>query len=145
MEIAIALFLIASVFVFVRMYTVSTQQNGAPTVTENMKAVLATSKGFQHLVSYADNGFEPGTLTIQRGETVRFANNSSAELRVQALPWDGKIYPRGAENPCHQSALDSCTMLQPMEFWEFTFDATGVWAYSNNGNAQLRGVITVKE
>jgi plastocyanin len=113
-----------------------------PPMTETMKAVLATSKGFQHLVSYTNNGFEPSKLTIKAGETVRFTNNSSGNLRVTALAWDGKIYPGNGQ--CSRSKLDSCVSLQPQEFWEFTFDAAGAWGFANNGDQKHIGVMTVQ-
>lgn len=45
-------------------------------------AMVYASKGFQYLVSYTDTGFEPKDFTINKGETVRFGNNSSHDMWI---------------------------------------------------------------
>ncbi|MEK7093446.1 MAG: hypothetical protein AAB927_03080 [Patescibacteria group bacterium] len=43
---------------------------------------VAEQKGFQYLVSYTSNGFNPSTLSVKKDETVRFTNNSDNPLRL---------------------------------------------------------------
>lgn len=112
-----------------------------PPYTEEIAAQLATSKGFQLLVSYTDNGFEPATGTIKKGETVRFTNNSSGDLWLAAS--GEKLYP-SVVNGCGSSALDTCKALKPQEFWEFTFAAAGTWGYHNNSDTGKVGTIRVQ-
>ena len=102
-----------------------------PAFSTTTKEKLAAHKGFQALVSYTDNGFEPGLTTLKQGETVRFTNNSSEPLWVAADVFAGAIYPRTMQT-CGSSDLDSCAPIQPMDFWEFTFDAAGEWELVNN-------------
>ncbi len=105
-----------------------------PAMTALMKEVLEKSTGFQLLVSYTDGGFQPSHASIKRGDTVRFTNNSSGEVWVSAAAvHNGNIFP-GGPSSCGQSAFDSCTALQPKEFWEFTFDESGTWGYINVAN-----------
>lgn len=119
----------------------STTSQPRPPSPEVM-AYLAQSKGFQYLVSYTDRGFEPTKLTVKKGETVRFTNNSSEGLWVAAS--GQKVYP-GVMNGCGSSALDSCRPIGQGEFWEFTFDAAGTWAFTNNIDKEKSGtVITVQ-
>src|SRR3989344_324196 len=113
-----------------------------PPLTPAMEAVLAASNGFQYLVSYTDQGFEPPALTIKKGETIRFTNNSRGDLWIAETPASGSMYP-STGNTCGQSAFDSCTPLKPQEFWEFTFDAAGTWSYKNNADAAKTGTIKV--
>lgn len=116
-----------------------------PPMTELMTQVLAESTGFQHLVSYTDGGFVPQMLDVKKGETVRFTNNASGDLWVAASQTgDNPLYPSGPDEMCGQSAFDSCVSLKPLEFWEFTFNASGEWSYRNNASSEDFGVIRVE-
>ncbi len=114
-----------------------------PPMTPELKARIEASTGFQHLVSYTQRGFEPATLTVQKGETVRFANNNAGvQLWIAATTDSGALYPGAGD--CAQSDFDSCVGLVPGEFWEFTFDTAGTWSFKNNADGAHAGVITVK-
>lgn len=115
-----------------------------PPLTPQVEAQLAASHGFQYLVSYTNQGFEPATLTIKKGQTVRFTNNSSEGLWAAATGASGKIYPAGNGSECGQSAFDSCSPIGAGEFWEFTFKSTGTWSYQNNVDTKMTGNITVQ-
>ena len=61
---------------------------------------VAAQHGFDALVSFTDNGFEPATIVIKAGETIRFSNNASAPLRLMSTDSNlfaatGSIAPRG--------------------------------------------------
>ncbi len=112
----------------------------APEMTATMKAVLEQSEGFQALVSYTERGFEPRTLSIEAGDTVRFTNNSIRDLWVAS---SGTPYPGGGE-ACGQSAFDSCVALAPLEFWEFTFAEEGEWQYVDNLHKEFSGTVQVR-
>jgi plastocyanin len=125
---------------------ISAQESSSPVppLTPAEQAQLAASHGFQYLVSYTDGGFEPSTLTIKKGETVRFTNNSDEDLWVAATGASGTIYPAGSGNECGQSAFDSCVVLHHGDFWEFTFTQAGTWSYQNNRDTKMTGTIIVK-
>jgi plastocyanin len=123
--------------------TPTTGMHTEPPTPETM-AYLAASKGFQYLISYTGRGFEPATLTIKKGETIRFTNNSAGGLWVAATGTSGKIYPSGTGNECGQSAFDSCKVMKSGEFWEFTFTTVGTWGYKNNADTKMTGTVTVK-
>ena len=97
-------------------------------------------KGFQYLVSYGDDGFIPATLTVNKGETVRFTNNSSNPLRVVAE--SGSSFPGVSD--CGTSIFDSCRALPGGEYWELTFSQSDEWEYTNFLDASQKGNITVK-
>ncbi len=110
-----------------------------PTTAESSQA----AQTFQSLVSYTDRGFEPTSATVQAGDTVRFTNNSSRQLWVAASGTDGSlVYP--GNSSCGGSAFDSCVILQPGEFWNFTFTQGGTWGYQNNLNKTDEGNIIVE-
>src|SRR3989338_10960873 len=49
---------------------------------ENEPAGPAGDEVFVALVTYADNGFEPKTVTIKKGETIRFVNQAGTGMWV---------------------------------------------------------------
>lgn len=101
---------------------------------------------FHALVEYTDDGFSPATVTIGKGETVRFVNNSSRDV------WVGgdnhpthTLYPERSDSDCLGTSFDTCRSLQAAEFWEFTFNHTGEWGYHNHVRARDGGTIVVAE
>lgn len=114
-----------------------------PEFTEEIQQRLEQSGGFQSLVSYTDGGFEPTTLTVKRGDTVRFTNNSSDDVWIAAYGTNGQLYPRTKEG-CGSSDLDSCAPIAPMDFWEFTFEREGEWNVANNLDKRMRVMVTVE-
>ena len=46
------------------------------------KDYVTAQHGFQYLVSYTDSGFVPSTISVNKGETIRFTNNASGTLRI---------------------------------------------------------------
>ncbi|MAZ67156.1 hypothetical protein CL652_00035 [bacterium] len=101
---------------------------------------------FHALVEYTDGGFSPASVTINKGETVRFVNNSSQPLWVSsAVHPTHSVYPEKSEKDCLGSSFDTCRVLQAAEFWEFTFDYTGEWRYHNHVRPQDIGSIVVVE
>ena len=111
-----------------------------PPMTPDLQQKIANSKGFQALASYTELGFEPVTLRIKLGETVRFTNNSSKDLWVAA---GGNLYPK-IKGSCGSSDLDSCTPFAPQDFWEFTFEKQGTWTVVNNLSKDKQIVVTVE-
>ena len=111
-----------------------------PPYTAEVEAQLAASSGFQALISYTYRGFEPKSLAVERGDTLRFTNNTHGELWVAS---EGTPYPAGKES-CGSSGFDSCRVLSPGEFWEFTFERNGTWPYVNNLDKSNRAVVIVQ-
>ena len=108
------------------------------TASSTIKA-LAKTKGFQALVSYTDSGFEPRTVTIKAGQSIRFTNNSSHPLRV------ARTQVAAAETTdCQPGSFDSCAALKPQEFWEFIFAKPGVVRFENVSDPTKTGTINVK-
>ncbi len=98
-----------------------------PAFTPEVAERLAKSNGFQALASYTDRGFEPSLISIAKGQTIRFTNNSKDDLWIESL---GKVYPKSPKG-CGESGLNSCEAIIPMDFWEFTLEHAGVWELHN--------------
>ncbi len=108
-----------------------------------VQAYLAKSNGFQSLVSFTERGFEPTTVSVQKGETIRFINNSEHDLWIASTGDSGTVYP-GTGHECGQSAFDTCRALKKGEFWEFTFSTVGAWSYHDNFDVERTGVVVVQ-
>jgi plastocyanin len=80
---------------------------------------VTAQKGFQYLVSYTGS-FLPNALTIKRGETIRFTNNSNSTLEL---------------------SLAGKHALHRAEYFEYTFTKTGTFIFSNDST---EGTVTVK-
>ena len=96
---------------------------------------------FGVLVSGTDTGFEPREISVKRGETVRFTNNSHNAMWIAAAG-PNQLYPAGT-NTCGSSAFDSCRVLRPGDYWQFTFKEVGSWNFSNKFGGKNTGVIHV--
>lgn len=102
---------------------------------------------FHALISYTENGYEPSSVTIKKGQTVRFVNNHSSQETWPASaihPTHG-IYPEKSASDCLGSSFDSCRGLKAGEFWEFTFDEVGAWRFHDHLHASKTGVVNVTE
>lgn len=84
----------------------------------------------------ADSGmlaFEPSTLTIKEGDTVKWVNNK--------LPPHNVMFEGSAANKSHDQL-----MFSPGESYEATFDAAGTYSYycSPHRGAGMAGKIVVQ-
>ncbi|QSH39692.1 hypothetical protein JXR01_01650 [Candidatus Kaiserbacteria bacterium] len=100
---------------------------------------------FHALVSYTNEGFEPQSVTIQKGETVRFVNQADAGMWVGGNNHPTHTnYPETSEDACLGTSFDTCRALQAGEFWEFTFNNIGEWGFHNHIRARDGGTIVVQ-
>lgn len=100
---------------------------------------------FHALVSYTNDGFDPATVTIQKGETVRFVNQADAGMWVGGDNHPTHTqYPESSEGDCSGTSFDTCRALQAGEFWEFTFNVVGEWGFHNHVRAGDSGTIIVQ-
>lgn len=100
-------------------------------------AMVQASKGSQYRVSYTDAGFEPMSLTVRQGETVRFTNNSSHDL------WISEISP-SAPTMCNDATFNSCRALKQSEFLEHTFSTIDTLQYEDTLNPANTATIQIK-
>ncbi len=100
---------------------------------------------FHALVTYTNTGFEPQSVIIQRGQTIRFVNQASTGMWVGGNDHPTHTnYPETSEDDCLGTSFDTCRVLQAGEFWEFTFDQAGKWGFHNHVRARDGGTIVVK-
>lgn len=91
----------------------STQPNiPAPTPQD----MVTAQHGFQYLVQYTATGFHPQSLTVKKGETVRFTNNASGPTIIS-----------GAQR--------TSSTLAHGQYWEFTAATAGTFTFTSAGTS----------
>lgn len=86
-------------------------------------------------IKMTNNGFEPSTLTINKGDTVKFVNND-----------DTNRWPASAPHPTHTDypEFDAKKGILAGSSWSFTFDRTGAWKFHDHLIPTMFGTVTVK-
>ena len=88
---------------------------------------VVMQKGFNALLSFTGGGFEPVTLTIDAGQTIRVTNNTAATLKLQS--------PTPLALPTQP--------LPPREYVEITFATAGTYRLQDAAT-QTYFTVTVK-
>ncbi len=60
-----------------------TRENEVWIPNPGLEDTVQAQRGFDYLVSYTGERFEPSLITIQRGERVRLTNNSASPLTLE--------------------------------------------------------------
>lgn len=87
------------------------------------------------VVVYTDSGFSPSPLTIQKGETVTFTNESNRGMWVAS-----DVYPTNQLLP----GFDQLSTVPKAGIYEYTFVKVGMWKYHNQVNHTDEGIVIVK-
>ena len=97
----------------------------------------------ENAVTYTNSGYLPSTLTVKKGETVTFKNQSSRAMwTASAVHPTHRGYP--TTGGCLGSTFDACAGIQPGNSWSFKFDISGTWKYHNHLNPGDTGTIDVQ-
>jgi plastocyanin len=88
-----------------------------------------------NVVKLTDNGFEPNTLTINAGETVKFENDSGDDAWIASN-----------NHPTHllYPGFDEKKPMVSGGSYSFTFTKVGSWGYHNHLEPTTQGTIVVK-
>lgn len=87
-------------------------------------------------VQYSDNGFSPATITVKKGTSVTFVNNSSAPMWVASNP-----HPTHTDLP----GFDQLSAADNGGTYSYTFQKTGSWGYHNHRSPGDTGTVVVTE
>lgn len=103
----------------------------------------------EKIITKTDAGFSPNSITIKKGETVTWKNQSA-----------GAFWPASAMHPTHtvyggtslsehcpdtvKTAFDACQGLLVGSSWSFTFEKTGSWKYHDHLNPSHFGTVIVE-
>lgn len=98
------------------------------------------------VISFTSNGYEPSMVTVKRGDTVRFVNNSTLDTwPASANHPTHTVYPQKSADDCLGSTFDACRGLKPGESWDFTFTEAGTWGFHDHLHANRRGSVVVTQ
>lgn len=116
--------------------TINQDTDGFPKVeTVNGVKVPNNETNSKNIVNYTDTGFNPSSLEIKIGQTVRFVNQSSHGMWVGSGP-----------HPTHTAypEFDTKKNIPIGEVYEFTFTKIGAWKYHNHTKSGMYGTVIVK-
>ncbi|MDO8552565.1 MAG: hypothetical protein Q7S01_03485 [bacterium] len=98
------------------------------------------------VITFTDSGFSPSSVTVKKGQIVRWVNNSDSEVwPASAAHPSHAVYPQKSASDCAGSAFDSCRGLEQGEAWDFKFDYVGSWRFHNHKESSQVGVVNVVE
>lgn len=102
--------------------------------TADATQIQDTDQRVAATISYTDKGFEPSTLTVKTGDTVRIQNNSTMSLSFNS-----------DDHPAHTKYSELNVGDVPQGGSEtFTVTTKGTWGFHNHDNASDTGTITVE-
>ncbi len=87
------------------------------------------------LVVYSDDGFSPSTITVKKGTTVTFRNDSSSQMWIASDP-----HPTHTDLP----GFDGLRGYNQGESYTYTFEKVGTWGYHNHLNSSDKGTVVVQ-
>jgi len=114
----------------------------APPASEEEQPTVSSN-----IVTYTDSGYSPKEMTISKGDTVVFKNESSrTSWPASAVHPTHTVYPGSSIQKCGGSDIifDACRDLETGEEWSFTFNEAGSWGYHNHRRAFNTGKIIVE-
>ena len=137
----VALGVLATIAVLISMSAPSVNTNpstsasaplGFPADTPAPKAadIVTAQKRFNALVSFTEKGFEPSTITIHAGQTIRFSNNAAADLRLASAGSD--LFLRASS-------------VAPRNYVEITFGRNGQFQYSDTTTGRSGTIIVLMQ
>jgi plastocyanin len=106
---------------------------------------VATMEDNKNVITYTNDGFSPDELTIKKGESVTFVNESGSGMWVgSAMHPTHKNYPIKSDSDCLGSSFDQCESTNNRTEWTFTFEAEGEHGYHNHVKANHWGKVIVE-
>jgi plastocyanin len=98
------------------------------------------------IVTYTGAGFSPSAVTISRGQSVRFVNESAGNMWVASAMHPTHIVYSGTNLDAHcpdtiGEAFDQC---ESGDEYAFTFMKAGEWGYHDHINPSAFGKIIVE-
>ena len=103
----------------------------------------------KNIITYTDSGYTPNIITIKKGETVVWKNESSSPMwTASAMHPLHRAYPGTDISACGTQTLmpmfDSCVGVASGQSWSFTFNNVGTWGYHNHLNSSKFGKVIVE-
>jgi len=111
-------------------FSTSTATTSSGTGTSN-----TSSRAQNYKISYTNAGFTPSVVTIRKGDSVTFTNNSSERMWVASSP-----HPTHTDYPEFDQKVSVGTEVS----WSFTFDEAGTYPFHNHSSSTKFGRVVVQ-
>lgn len=98
-------------------------------------------------VTYGAGGFSPAAITVTKGDTVRFVNESEGDMWVASAPhpahtaYDGTSLSEHCFGASAGGSFDQCGASNE---YSFTFGTAGTWKYHDHVHPSKFGSIVVE-
>lgn len=124
-------------------------ESGDTAPTPAPPAPPSETSGKEHTVAFASDAFTPKTLTIKKGDTVRWVNNSDRDIwPASAIHPKHRVYPGSDIDKCGKvpagTIFDACGGVSPDSSWSFEFNEVGEWHYHDHLRSSVTGIIVVE-
>ncbi len=98
-------------------------------------------------VTYTTNGFTPSTLTVKKGATVTFVNQSGGRMWVASDPHPIHNFYSGTAlgQHCPDTAGVAFDQCRAGDSYTFVFNKVGSWGYHNHTSAGDTGTVVVTQ
>ncbi len=97
-------------------------------------------------VVYGSQGFTPATVTIAKGGSVKWVNESGSSMWVATDEHPSHIVYAGTtrQQHCPDASGEAFDQCAPGNDYSFTFSKTGLWQYHDHMNAARGGTVVVQ-
>lgn len=114
----------------------SSNQVSAPSTSESTTDTPTSNPSSgETTITYTDDGFEPATVTIKKGDTLRVSNQSSGELEFSS-----------DNHPAHTDNAElNMAVLRPGASETLSVTRAGTWGFHNHLKSGDTGTLIVTE
>lgn len=128
--------------------SLATSSDTGSTSSGNMSGDSGTSAPMAATITYTESGFSPTSVTIKRGGTVTWVNDSGRRMWIASDEHPSHTDYAGTTRQQHcpdstNTAFDQCA--GETGDYSFTFDKVGTVGYHDHTNASLGGTVVVVE
>lgn len=121
----------------------------SPSVGVEVPSGIAVEPVTVYTVRVTANGFEPSSLTVKKGNSVTWLNESGREVwPASAVHPTHTAYPGSGVEKCGTAEaatiFDACGGIANGSSWSFVFNEAGTWKYHDHLRATVFGSITVQ-
>ncbi len=105
--------------------------------------------GSQVIIMYTDQGYSPASVTIKKGDTVVWKNESAKDMwPASAFHPTHTVYPGSGIEKCNKAEqpniFDACAPVGPGSSWSFKFLQQGSWKFHDHLFPTKFGTINVE-
>lgn len=102
-----------------------------------------------HTVRITVDGFVPAALTVKKGDSVTWTNESGRDVwPASAMHPTHAVYPGSSISKCgtadEPTIFDACRGIPSGGSWSFVFNEMGTWRYHDHLRASVTGSVTVE-